>query len=274
MKLRLAILTLCIAIAESLTAQVKLTPDTIHAPIIGFSAGIAMPSSLSFAATADGNHLNDGTIKDLYKGPYLNFGINTLFKTRTNWLYSIDGTLTIGNDNLNNRVERMSHIYTTDSIIIGTNGTDGIVTCYNRGLSLTAGVGHIFNLDPKTPNSGIVTKLNAGYYMNKTVFMINEVNAPQVDGNYAKLYDHFRQGFQLTESLGYLFMSKTRTIINLYVSFEVSQMWGRCNRPYVIDDRMGLAGPDNNHYFDMVYSLKLCWMFPLTGKPHYDYYFY
>ena len=233
-----------------------------------------MPSGQSFATTPDGNHMLDGTMKDLYKGPYLNFGINTLFKTRTNWIYSIDGYLTIGNDNLTRRWDRMSNVFTTDSIIIGTNGTDGAVSCYNRGLSLSAGIGHIFNIDPKVPNSGFVAKANAGWYMNKTVFMVNKVHSPQVEDNYAKLYDHFRQGFLLSESIGYLFMNKTRTIINLYVSFEVSQMWGKCNRPYVIDDLMGLSGPDNNRYFDMVYSLKLCWMFPLTGKPHYDYYFY
>lgn len=37
---------------------------------------------------------------------------------------------------------------------------------------------------------------------------------------------------------------------------------------------MNLNGPDDASYFDLIYTLKLCWMFPIKGKTAYDYYFY
>jgi hypothetical protein len=37
---------------------------------------------------------------------------------------------------------------------------------------------------------------------------------------------------------------------------------------------MGLNGKDNNRYLDFMVGLKLTWMFPLTGKTSYDYYYY
>ena len=51
-------------------------------------------------------------------------------------------------------------------------------------------------------------------------------------------------------------------------------MWSRSTRDYTIDYYLGLQGKDNNRYFDLLYSIKFCWMFPLNGKTTHDYYFY
>lgn len=248
--------------------------DPLACPIIGVNFGVMAPSAaLSKAVTPEGLRVG-GTMADMYLPPYLNFGVDFAYKYKNNWLLTLDGNIFFGSDNLDHRVERMSDLYTLDSIIPGTNGMDAVVTCYNRGFSLKAGVGKIFNFNDKNPNSGLLAKVSGGWMMNQTVFMINEVNAPQIDKPYNRLYDHQRSGFMLTESLGYMFMSNHRTLVNMYVAFEVSQSWTRSTRDYIIDDYMGLRGPDKNKYFDLLYSLKVCWMFPLTGKPVYDYYYF
>lgn len=263
-----------IALAFNLQAQEINHVDPIACPIIGFNFGVMSPiANLSHATLTDGTQSPMGTMADMYKPPYLNFGLDFMYKFKNNLMLTFDGNIFFGNDNLDYRVDRMSDIYTRDSLIPGTNGTDALVTCYNRGMSLKIGVGNIFKLGDKNPNSGILCKLSAGWMMNKTVFMINEVNAPQIDKPYAKLYDHSRMGFMTTESLGYMFMSNHKTLVNIYVAFELSQCWNHSIRDYVIDDYMGLRGPDNNKYFDMLYTLKVCWMFPLTGKPAYDFYY-
>ena len=257
------------------TAQEILHPDTLQAPIIGFSFGVTAPSDkLSFGKDPDGNKVTDGSMYDLYKPPYLSFGLDFAYKLKSNWFFSFDGSIFFGSDNLKYRVDRMSGIFTRDSIIVGTNGTDAVVTCYNRGLTFKGGVGKLFPFSDKNPNSGIFAKLSGGYIQNQTIFMINEVNAPQIDDDYALLYDHQRRGFVLTESIGYLFMSNHRTLVNAYIALEVSQSWMHSTRDYIIDNMMGLHGPDPNRYFDMSYAIKLCWMFPLTGKPAYDYYYF
>ena len=81
----------------SATAQVKLTKDTIEAPIIGFSFGTLFPS----AALSSDNGMHD-----LYKAPFLNFGVEALYKTKSNWLLSADGNFTMGADNLKDREPR------------------------------------------------------------------------------------------------------------------------------------------------------------------------
>ena len=112
--------------------------------------------------------------------------------------------------------------------------------------------------------------------MQKTVFSqdMNESPVPQINGDYAKLYDHLRNGAMLTEGIGFVFMSNISTYINFKVMFEVSECLSWSTRPYQLDNYMGLNGKDGNKYLDLMYGLRLSWMFPLMGKTTYDYYYY
>ena len=262
----LSILSTCFSISN---AQIKLTQDTLATPIIGFDFGTIIASER--LSTPNGTH-------DLYTSPYLSFGLETGYKFKSNWLVSVDGALTIGAtmNNLRYKEQRMPAAYSHDTvpIVIGTNGTDAIASCYNRALSLRIGGGKIFTLDKNNPNSGIALRLLGGLTQQKTIFFLNDVNAPQLQGDYARLYDHKRRGFTLTESLGFWFMSNNYNFFNFYVAFEVTQFWNHSVRDYVIDEVMNLHGPDNTKYFDMLYTIKICWMFPLKGKTAYDYYFF
>lgn len=260
-------IALCAAVTAQ--AQIKLTQDTIATPIIGFDFGTILASEKF--STANGTH-------DLYVSPYLYFGLETGYKFKSNWLLAIDGGLTIGAnmDNLRYKEQRMPAVFSHDSvpIAIGTNGTDANTSFYNRALSLRIGGGRIFTLGNNNPNSGILVKALAGINQQKTIFMLNEVNAPQIQGDYARLYDHKRRGFSLTESIGYWFMSNNYNFFNFYVALEITQQWNHSVRDYVLDEVMNLHGPDNTKYFDMLYTIKICWMFPLKGKTAYDYYFF
>lgn len=250
--------------------------DTIQCHIVGFNVGTIIPSSqLSLVTLSDGSTSRNATMASLYKLPWISFGVNGFYKYKSNWLVGIDFDLFFGNDNLKNRIERMGAIYSSDSIIIGTNGTDAVVTAYNRGLDFKVGVGKIIPVAPqKNPNSGILLRLNGGMMFQQTIFTLNEVNAPQLDGDYALLYDHQRRGLMLNESVGFWFMSNRANLINFYISFDVTQCWSKSTRDYIIDDYLGIRGKDNSSYFDLLYSIKLCWMFPLKGKSSYDYYYY
>ena len=260
----------------SVQAQLDLGLDTLQCHIIGFNVGPLVPSArLSQVTLSDGGTSRDATMASLYKAPYLGFGLDATYKYQSNWLVTLEGDIWFGSDNLQHRIERMGDVFSRDSIIIGTNGTDANVTCYNRGFSVQGGFGKIFPLDSeKNPNSGILARVSAGYMLQQTIFMVNDVNAPQVEDDYALLYDHQRQGFLLTEGVGWWFMSNHANLVNFYIAFEVSQCWSRSTRDYTIDHYLGLQGKDNNRYFDLIYSLKLCWMFPLKGKTSHDYYFY
>ncbi len=259
-------------------AQIDLTIDTLQCPIVGFNAGVMIPSTkFSFETAPDGLRSQNATMASLYNPPYLSFGIEGMYKFKSNWLATLEGDLWFGmnSNNLNHRIERMSDLFTRDSTVIGANGTDANVTCYNRGLSFKAGIGKIFPLNPvRNPNSGILARVSGGYMWQQTIFLLNNERAPQLSDDYALLYDHQRNGFMLTEGLGYWFMSTRSDLANIYVLFEVTQCWNHSTREYMIDNYLGLRGKDNHRYFDLLYSIKICWMFPLRGKADHDYYLY
>lgn len=264
----LAVMTIAIA-----AAQEKTHADTLQCPVIGFSFGTLMPGSGSASGGVTG-----GNMADLYKAPYLDFGIEADYKFASGWMLTLNGNLWFGynSDNLNRRVERMGDIYTDSGYVMSWSGVDGVVTAYNRSLSARVGVAKILRVMPGNPNSGILLGLSGGWLMQRTIFVqdMNESAVPQLLGNYGKLYDHLRNGMMLTQSVGFCYMSNYLTYINLKVELTVSEclMWS--SRSYQIDNLMGLNGKDNNRYFDMLYGVKLTWMFPLMGKTTYDYYYY
>ena len=260
----------------SAMAQSLPETDTLECHIVGFNMGVKMPSGrFSMGTAPDGTTSQKATMASLYTGPYMDYGLNAIYKYKGGWLVTLDGDLWFGNDNLLYRKERMGSVFTHDSIVIGQSGTDAVLTCYNRGLSVQGGLGRIIFVNrQKNPNSGILTRLSAGYMRQQTVFMANAERAPQVEGDYGLLYDHQRHGLMLTESVGAWFMSNNANLLNLYVSFDISQCWSWSTRDYVIDNHLGLHGKDNNRYFDLIYSIKLCWMFPLRGKASHEYYYY
>ena len=138
------------------------------------------------------------------------------------------------------------------------------------------GVAKLFHILPKDPNSGLFVKLSGGWWMQKTVFSqdMNESEVPQLMDDYQHLYDHLRHGVMLTESIGFAYMSNLNTYINVKISFDISQCWSWSSRPYTIDNVVGLNGKDENRYFDLMFGIKLSWLFPITGRTSYDYYYY
>ncbi|MBO7489377.1 MAG: hypothetical protein J6T88_03770 [Bacteroidales bacterium] len=247
-------------------AQLKLTQDTLATPIFGFNFGTIIASD---------NLSTDNGMHDLYVSPYLNYGLEAGYKFKSNWIATVEGNLIFGNK-LRHYAQRSPAAFSYDTVpfVIGTNGSDANVSCYNRMLSLRIGGGKIITLGEKNPNSGLLLRLYGGIMQQKTIFKMNDVNAPQLQGDYARLYDHKRRGVTLTESVGYWFMSNHSNFFNFYISFDVTQCWNHSVRAYVIDEVMDLHGPDNTKYFDLFYTIKISWMFPLKGKTAYDYYFF
>lgn len=257
----------------AMQAQVKLSVDTLECHIIGFSAGLLAPGG----GSASGG-FNGGNMGDLYGSPWLDFALNCDYKYQSNWLVSLDADMWFGwnSDNLQQRSERMPNVYLPNGIAYSWGGTDGYLGAYNRGLTARIGGAKIIPVIKGNPNSGIFLKLSGGWFLQQTVFNqeYTEAPVPQVTGDYKKLYDHLRNGAILTESIGFVFMSNYSTYVNVRLSFDISQCLSWASRPYTIDNVMGLNGKDNNRYFDLLYGVKLTWMFPLMGKTTYDYYYY
>lgn len=270
---KLIIIASLLFAAWNVHAQVKLSVDTLECHVIGFSAGLLTPGSGTASAGGVG-----GNMKDLYGRPWLDFALNCDYKYKNNWLVSLDGDLWFGwtSDNLQQRSDRMPAVYLPNGIAYSWGGTDGYVTAYNRGISVRIGGGKIVPVIKGNPNSGLLLKLSGGWFVQRTVFHqeYTESPVPQIVDEYGRLYDHLRNGAILTESIGFVFMSNYSTYVNIRISFDLSQCLSWSSRPYQLDNVMGLNGKDENRYFDLLYGVKLTWMFPLTGKTTYDYYYY
>lgn len=260
--------------ATASQAQVKLSVDTLECHIIGFSAGALLPGS-GFSSAG----LQGGGMADLYKGPFIDFSIECDYKYQSGWMVTLDGDLWFGynSDNLLQRESRMP-IYGDAGILYSWGGYDASVTAYNRSLAARVGVSKIINLSAGNPNSGILLGAKGGWMMQKTVFSqdMNESPAPQINGAYSHLYDHLRNGAILTESIGFAYMSNLSTYVNFKITFDISQCIGWSSRQYQIDNLMGLdgKGTERGYFFDLLYGIRLTWMFPLMGKTTYDYYYY
>ncbi len=273
MKTKTISLMLAVLLALPCAAQVKLNVDTLKCHIVGFSAGALMPFGGSNSLG-----LQHGNMKDLYNGASIDFALEWDYKFLNNWMLSFDADLWFGasSDNLAQRDERMGDVFNSQGYAMSWGGYDGAVTAYNRNIALRPGVAKMFSVLPKNPNSGIFVKLSGGWFMQKTVFSqdVNESPVPQLNDRYAKLYDHLRNGCIVTESVGFAYMSNYHTYVNFKVSIDFSQCYSWSMRPYQIDNLMGLNGKDNSRYFDFMIGVKLSWLFPITGRTSYDYYFY
>ena len=233
--------------------------DTLACPIIGFNFGLWVPQ---------------GAMSDMFKSPMLDFGVSALYKTKTNWLFGIEGSFFFGNDNLKNRKERLQSIYTNEGTVIGTGGSDAGVEAFNRGLVGMLQLGKIMPVIKDNPNSGLFVLFGAGVAQNQIVYMPSLEEAPQISEEYAKLYDHQQRGPVISERIGFWYMNDKKTYLNINISFEFTQMWLKSTRNYVIDDYMGIRGKDNNKYFSHIYGIKFSWMVPLEGKTTQEYYYY
>ena len=267
---RLPLAALLLLASPLAFAQVKLTTDTLQCHIIHFSAGALAPGFGS-----NSGHTPLRNMRHLYSAPWLDFAIGCDYKYRSGWTVTLDADLAIGNDNLRQRQARLGDIYGPLGYPLASDGSIAGIEAYNRNLSLRIGIARLIPLLPRNPNSGLLLKASAGWIMQKTAFNQNytENPVPLLADPYSQLYDNLRNGIILSQSIAFQYMSNYLTYVNLRVSLEISQCLTWSSRPYLIDNLTHLNGKDHNRYFDLLYGLKLTWMFPLTGKTTYDYYY-
>ena len=268
-----ALAVIALTLPGAARGQVKFAPDTLQCHMVGFDFGMTQA-----VAGSNSQGITGGSMRELYDLPSIDFGLDWAYKWASGWMVSLDADLWFGlnSNNLSRRTERYDGLFHDGIMTYSWGGYNGNLTAYNRGLAARPGVGYIVRILPKNPNSGVLLKASIGPFSQKTVFTqdFDQAPVPQLNGDYAKLYDQKRVGIMLTQGVGFLFMSNYSTYANFKIMLEVSECWNWSVRSYQIDKVMGLNGKDNSRYFDIVVGFKLNWMFPFTGKTAYDYYYF
>ena len=261
------LLFLCfLFLSHQLIAQENEKEEIVQCPIIGFSLGYTFPKG-DFGKNFD---------------PFMQAGANFLFKTKKNWVFGVEGNFISGNDNLKDdaRKEILKDLYTSSGFIMGTNKivnnidqytVDAGITAHNRGFNTLLRAGKIIPLSKKNPNSGIFLMGGVGITQGQIIYKTNIDEATQLMGDYARGYDRKNRGFQLTEFVGYWFMSNSSRYLNFYIGLECGQSWSKSVRKYQFD--LDSRGKDSQTYTDRAYTLKMGWMFPIGSKKATDFYF-
>ena len=248
----LLLLLISLWVSKPLMAQPALRDSSIFIPSISLHYGYQF-SSGDLADRFGNNHSIGGDFMMKFKnnimlGVEVNYFFGTDVKNEDNYFHAI----------------RNDHGYVIDG-----NGQYAEIHLYERGFTTYILAGYQFNVLNPNPNSGPFIQVGAGFMQHYVRIENKDNSAPQVIGEYAKLYDRLSNGFSTTQSVGYRFMGN-RNLANFYFAFEFSQAWTQSRRSYNADDMMR----NTNKNTDLLYGLKVGWIIPLYGRAPKDFYYY
>jgi hypothetical protein len=209
----------------------------------------------------------NGDIAQRY-GNFHNLGGEFSLKLKNNFILGLDASILFG-PNVNNQESYFKNIQTDHGYVIDGNGQYAEVYLSMRGLSVFIFTGYQFNFWAPNPNSGPFLQVGGGL-LQHNVKIDNPGNvAPQITGEYAKMYDRLSNGFSLTETIGYRYYGN-HNLMNFYIGLEFTQAWTKSRRDYNADD----LKRDNADKLDLLMGLKVGWTIPLYGRAPKDFYYY
>ncbi len=201
-------------------------------------------------------------------GSNSSIGGGFLIKTRSNWLFAVEGNFQFGSM-VKNEDSLLVTISTPEGYIIDANGRIADIILYERGFSFFGMFGKLFPWVGPNPNSGFTLMAGGGYLQNKIRILNPDNTAPQLWGDYKKGYDKLNGGFALSGSIGYLFMSSSR-LLNFSLAFEFIQAWTKSKRDVDFDT----GKPDQKNLSSQFYGIKVTWNIPVYRRTPKEYYLY
>lgn len=195
-------------------------------------------------------------------------GADFTFKSVGGWLFGVDYSFIFG-ENIVNKDAYFLGIRNSKGYVIDGNGMFAEAFIYERGFNISGMVGKQFNVWNKNPNSGPFIQLSAGFLQHYARIENPYKAAPQINDNYAKLYDRLTNGFSTTQFIGYRFMGNKR-LWNFYAGFEFIQGYTMGRRSYNADDMSSV----NEKRLDLLSGFKVGWVIPIYGKTKKDFFYY
>jgi hypothetical protein len=201
-------------------------------------------------------------------GPNSVIGGGFMIKTRSNWLISGEGNYIFG-PNVYNTNSLLKNISTPDGYVIDANGYYADIGYGETGFNVLAKFGKLFPMLSPNPNSGPVILAGGGFIQDKIRIHDGSGDTPEIDGDYKKGYDRLNNGWVVTGTVGYLFLSDSR-LINFFVGFEFIQAWTRYQR----DINFDTGQQDHSLLSTQFYGANVKWIIPFYRRKPKDYYLY
>lgn len=190
------------------------------------------------------------------------------FKTSRGFIIGLDYSFIFG-EKVVNKEDYFKGIQTTGGFVIDGNGMLAEAFLYERGFNAAVIVGKQFNIWNNNPNSGPFVQVHGGFMQHYVRIENPYKTAPQINDEYAKLYDRLTNGFSVTEFVGYRFMGNGR-LWNFYAGFEFVQGFTMGRRSYNVDD----MSADNPKRLDLLSGVRVGWVIPIYGKTRQEFYYY
>lgn len=206
-------------------------------------------------------HFPAGNLRSMFKNNFA-VGPGLTFKTSSNWTIGLHFDYMFG-ANMRDSAYFNGTLANDDGVVIDGNGlvSPGGITAEGRYWTIGADIGKIIPVD-RWKNSGIWLRIGGGYFSHRLRVDDFSNQYPQLDGNYAKGYDHRSGGFALNQFIGYQFVRKNR-MLNFFVGIEIYEIWTKPNRNYVF-----FEGPTDGMpmKFSSLIGFKAGWNIPLYER--------
>lgn len=209
--------------------------------------------------------LPGGDLADRF-GNNFNIGGTFQLKTRTNWIFGVDGSFIFSDQVKENQI--LKNISTSQGFIINDNGYYADVFLYERGFMFNVKAGKIFPLIGPNPNSGLITTLGVGILQHKILIEDKGNRSPQLSDAYKKGYDRLTNGLSLTEYLGYINFSNHR-LINFTAGLEFTQAFTQNRRDFNFDTMTR----DDKSRIDLLFGVRVAWIVPFYKRMPHEFYY-
>lgn len=232
----------------AIEAQVSIKDSSIYTPMISASYGYYLP---------------DGDMSDRF-GNNSALQLNIDFKTRYNWILGVNGSYFFGKQI---KESLFDSIDTSTGSLISLEGELADVRLYERGFTVSGTIGRLISFKKPNPNSGIRIDLGFGFMQHKIRIETVGNNVPQMSKQYKKGYDKLSNGFLLTESIGYQYLSNNR-LLNFYIGLDCMQGFTQSRRSFDYN----MMKQDTRKRLDVLYGARIAWILPLYKKAPAEFY--
>jgi hypothetical protein len=138
------------------------------------------------------------------------------YKTKSNWTIGLGGGFGFG---AQPKDFTLLGDMVSNGFVIGKNASIEQPSLEGRIGTFNVEIGKIIPIFPKSKISGLHVKAGIGYLSQKTITTIDGNIVPQLNDNYAGLYNQSMAGLSLSQFIGYTYFSRDK-LINITFGLE------------------------------------------------------
>jgi len=240
----------------------------IFIALFGFSQENEKPTSQAIPRF-DVHYMYQVPGKDLAErfGNSSSIGLSFHYKTKSNLFFEITGGFMFGNKVKEDSI--LSALASDDGIIYDVDGRPATIALFQRGFTVSLGLGYVTPILAVNPNSGVYVKGGPLFLQHKIRVEHQNHEIPSLDETYTKGYDRLSNGFGFEEEIGYYY-SDPKNLFNFRFGINFMQAFTKNRRDWNYDERR----KDTMNRQDFMTGFKATIAIPLLRQSSENYYLF